>query len=69
MGFNSGVQRDKAPAAVGPRDGEFISPAFSVYTSVELKLSLRMRLATSDACETHTQPVEKSIASPALWLF
>src|SRR5580698_8149613 len=31
---------------------EFLSPAFRLCTIVELKLSLRMRLAMSDACET-----------------
>jgi hypothetical protein len=45
----------------------FFSPAFSLCTIVELKLSLRTRLAPSmsDACETHAQPVEKFIASLA----
>src|SRR5271170_4298764 len=52
------------------REGMFLSPAFSLCTSVELKLSLRTRLArTSDACETHAKPVDKStIASLVLRL-
>jgi hypothetical protein len=51
------------------REGIF-SPAFSLCTSVELKIPLRTRLARmSDACEAHAKPVEKStIASLVLRL-
>jgi hypothetical protein len=44
------------------REGIFLSSVQSLYV-VELKLPLRTRLARSNACETHAQPVEKSITN------
>jgi hypothetical protein len=59
------LAKKPADKARWTRENELFSLAFSPCTSVEVKSSLRTRLAR----QTHAQPVEKSIASLVLRLF
>jgi hypothetical protein len=46
------------------REGDFLSSSVQSLTSTEVIITHASN--TSEACETHAQPVEKSLASPAL---
>src|SRR3954452_15929031 len=56
---------DKTPRSRW-REDIFLSPAFSLCTSVELKVMVRHAPSTSEPCETHAQAVEKSITGLVL---